>query len=294
MSALYILPFDHRGSFQKMLFAEAKELSEDQKNIIRDYKRIIFDSMLLIGKTRGYSDLAILVDEEYGAKIHEDCATMGIRHILTTEKSGQKIFDFEYPDWKQHLNKIKPTYAKALIRVIVTDDNSLQNTRLKELQDFCMSQGMGFLIEPLIEPNEADLVASGGDKKRFDRELRPQRFAEAVKEMHSAGITPDVWKIEGTETREAMEVCSNAVFSGARAGVQIVILGRGETQDRVDEWLKASATVKGVNGFAIGRTVFGEPISLLHQGKLSRDQAIEKIAQNYQHGIKVFEEARRT
>lgn len=293
MPYLFILPFDHRGSFQKLIFGDQWKAASEQKEVIKKYKHVIFEAMKKIGSKRGNQDLGILVDEEYGADIHAECEKLGIRHILTTEKSGQKIFDFEYPDWKEHLKRIKPTYAKALIRVITHEDHSVQNSRLKELNDFCLNQNMGFLIEPLIEPNETDLAACGGDKKRFDRELRARRFAEAVAEMHAAGVKPDVWKIEGTETKEAMDVCSTATFSGGKPNVQIVILGRGETQEKVDQWLRAGAKSNGVNGFAIGRTVFGDVISKLHKGELTEQQAIDEIAKNYEHGIEVFLEAKK-
>lgn len=275
-----------------MLFPGAESLNDEQKGTIRKYKRVIFESIKLIGAKRGYDDLAILVDEEYGADIHRECKQLGIRNLVTMEKSGQKVFDFQYSDWKKHLLDLHPTFAKALIRVVMGDDNTLQNARLKELGDFCAANGIGFLIEPLIEPSEADLAQVGGDKKRFDAELRPQRFAEAVREMHAAGVQPDVWKIEGTETKEAMDVCSAAAFQGGKPGVQIVILGRGETQPKVDHWLTVGAKSHGVTGFAVGRTVFGEVIVQLHAGSLTAEQASQKIAENYQHCIDVFEHAK--
>ncbi len=288
MPHLFILPFDHRGSFHKILFPDVKELTAEQKNIVRQRKRTIFEAMKKIGAKRGYQDLGVLVDEEYGADIHTECKKLGIRNILTIEKSGQKVFDFEYADWKDHLMSIKPSFAKALIRWVSGEDHSLQNSRLKELGDFCAKEGIGYLIEPLIEPNEEDLKICGGDKKRFDRELRVKRFAVAVEEMHDAGIKPEVWKIEGTETEEDMKACSEAVMNGGKSGVQIVILGRGATQEEVDRWLRAGAKTKGVNGFAIGRTVFADPITALHQEKISEQEAIDTIAKNYEHGIDVY------
>lgn len=292
MTPLYILPFDHRGSFHKMLFPGVVELSVEQHDLVRHYKQVIFEAMKRIGEKRGYAELAVLVDEQYGAGIHRECKELGIRNLLTVEKSGQKIFEFEYPDWKEHLLEFKPSFAKALVRVVMGEDHAVQNARLKELGDFCAEQQMGFLIEPLIEPSEADLTAVNGDKKRFDTELRPRRFAEAVAEMHAAGVKPDVWKIEGTETREAMDICSGAVLNGGKPNVQIIILGRGATMDQVDHWLGAGAKSKGVNGFAVGRTVFSEAIELLHQEKISETQAIELIAKNYEHCREVFEKAK--
>ncbi|MDP2691104.1 MAG: DUF2090 domain-containing protein [bacterium] len=291
MASLYILPFDHRGSFHKMLFPDSPELSDDQHATIKDYKHVIYEAMKLVGEKRGYGDLAILVDEQYGTDIHADCETQGIRHLLTTEKSGEAVFTFEYEDWKEHILRIKPTYAKALIRVMMGEDNSVQNARLKELGDFCTEQGIGFLIEPLVQPSAGDLESVEGNKDRFDGEIRPRRFAQAVAEMHASGVTPDVWKIEGTETKEGMDICSEAAFNGGKEDVQIVILGRGATQEKVDHWLVAGAKSKGVTGFAVGRTIFSDAIEKLHRGELSRKEASREIANHYEHCIEVFEKA---
>ena len=291
--SLYVLPFDHRGSFHKMLFPGVTELSDEQHEIIKQRKRTIFNAVKLVGAKRGYRDLAILGDEQYSSEIHRDAKAMGITTILTTEKSGQDVFDFEYPDWKEHILAIRPKYAKALVRVKMGDDNTIQNQRLQQLGQFCEEQGIGFLIEPLIQPSDGDLESVENNKERFDAEIRPQRFAQSVQEFHAAGVRPDVWKIEGTETREGMDICSEAAFNGGKPTVQIVILGRGATQEKVDHWLTVGAKSKGVSGFAVGRTLFADPIEKLHRGEISEEEATRLVANGYEHCIEVFEGAKK-
>ncbi|MDF2379108.1 MAG: DUF2090 domain-containing protein [Candidatus Gracilibacteria bacterium] len=289
--ALYVLPFDHRGSFHRMLFPGVTELTQEQHQIIKDRKQTIFNAAKMIGEKRGFENIAILGDEQYCTEIHQQAKELGITTILTTEKSGQEIYDFEYENWQEHILKIAPDYCKALTRVVTGKDYSLQNERLKMLGDFCTENNIGFLIEPLIQPNDEDLASVDGDKERFDAEVRPTRFAEAVAEMHAAGVKPDVWKIEGTESKEGMDICSNAAYSGGKENVQIVILGRGATQEKVDYWLHQGAHSKGVTGFAVGRTIFAEPIEQLHKGEISEEEATQKVADGYDHCIEVFEAA---
>jgi 5-dehydro-2-deoxygluconokinase len=136
-------------------------------------------------------------------------------------------------------------------------------------------------------------MEAGGNRKQFDAELRPERFAQAVKEMHSAGVFPDVWKIEGTETKQAMDVCSAAVFEGGSQDVQIVILGRGESMEKVEHWLTVGAQSKGVTGFAVGRTIFAEALLNMKNGQYSQQQAAQEIAERYEYFINVFENAKR-
>ena len=114
---LYILPFDHRASFAQMFGFFEKE-SLEEASIIADYKHIIFEGFLLaleMGVPK--ESAAILVDEQYGAKIQEEARSLGITRILTTEKSGQDEFDFEYGhDFRYHIEKFKPDYVKVLVR----------------------------------------------------------------------------------------------------------------------------------------------------------------------------------
>ncbi len=292
MRSLYMLPFDHRGSFQKMILGHRDPLSNAEREILIHFKGIIFAGFKLVAEKRGIEDLGILVDEEFGEEIHREARRIGVRNALSIERSGQPEFDFEYEDWKDHIRNIQPYYAKALVRVVGGSDNSVQNQRLAELARFCADEGYHFLLEPLIFPSDADLKSVGGDKKRFDQELRPRRFAEAVAEFHSAGVHPDVWKIEGTDTKAAMDICSDAVFDGGKPNTEIIILGRGESAEKVADWLKAGAQSRGVTGFAVGRTIFADALKDRHDEKITDEQAAEEIARLYEHFIDIYESAR--
>lgn len=292
MDALYILPFDHRGSFKKMLLGHGDPITDEERAVLEHNKHVIFAGFKKTVEKMGPEKLGILVDEEFGKDIHQEARALGVRNCLSMEESGGDIFDFEYDDWQDHILEIRPTYAKALIRVKKGEDYSLQNARLKELGDFCANNNIGFLLEPLVQPTDADLEAVDGDRQRFDAEMRPQLFAEAVAELHAAGVYPDVWKIEGTETKEDMDICSEAVFNGGKPEVQIVVLGRGASMEKVDHWLTCGAQSKGVTGFAVGRTIFADALQKLKAGEYTQEQATAQIATNYEHCIEVFEQAK--
>lgn len=275
-----------------MILGHKNPLTDAEKDVLIHYKKIIFKGFLKVAAVRGVENLGILVDEDFGKDIHLEARQKGIRNALSTEKSGQQIYAFEYDDWKEHLRNIRPTYAKALVRWVAGEDHLVQNQRLRELSDFCKQEGFQFLLEPLVFPTAEELESVGGDKKRFDMEVRPRRFADAVAEFHAAGITPDVWKIEGTETKEAMDICSKAVFSGGKPNPEIIILGRGESAAKVDDWLRAGAKSRGVTGFAVGRTIFADALKKLHDGVFSEEAAETEIADWYEHFISVFETAK--
>jgi 5-dehydro-2-deoxygluconokinase len=103
-----------------------------------------------------------------------------------------------------------------------------------------------------------------------------------MKEIHNAGIEPDIWKVEGIETAEDCRKVSALARSGAdREDVGIIVLGRGEGAEKVKAWLTVAAQVPGLIGFAVGRTVFWEPVVAFKEGKITRAEAVARIADSF-------------
>jgi 5-dehydro-2-deoxygluconokinase len=76
-----------------------------------------------------------------------------------------------------------------------------------------------------------------------------------------------------------------------REGVTSVLLGRGASDEKVDQWLQVAAPVEGFIGFAIGRSIWWDALKgFLEQG-LERRAASEQVADNYLRFIKVYDDA---
>jgi len=203
---LYILPFDHRGSFQTKMFGWKGTLTPEQTAEIAATKGVIYDAFKAALADGVPQDKAgILVDEQFGSAILEDAARHGYSTSCPAEKSGQDEFDFEYgEDFGKHLEATNPTFCKVLVRYNpgdAADLNSRQAARLKRLSDYLHSHGKLFMFELLVPPTSAQLEGLGGDKKRFDTELRPKLMIQSIHELQDAGIEADVWKIEGLDRR---------------------------------------------------------------------------------------------
>jgi myo-inositol catabolism protein IolC len=295
--ALYILPFDHRGSFQKRMFGWNSPLNEAQTAAIAAAKRIIYDGFIAALSAGVPKEKAgILVDEQFGAAILRDAAAEGIVTACPAEKSGQDEFDFEYSeDFAHHIEDFDPSFCKVLVRYNPEGDRALnrrQAARLKSLSDFLVAESRSRLMFELLVPAEkAQLDKLKGDKRAYDRELRPQLMVGAIEELQAAGVEPDVWKIEGLERREDCERIVAAARAGARARVRCIILGRGEDDAKVREWLATAAGVAGFIGFAVGRTVFWDPVADWRAKKVTREAAVGEIARRYREFVEVFEAA---
>ena len=131
----------------------------------------------------------------------------------------------------------------------------------------------------------------GGEVERYDAELRPGLMVSAIAELQDAGVEPQVWKIEGLERREDCEMIVAQCRAGGRDQVVCVVLGRGAERAKVESWLTSGAGVDGYVGFAIGRSIWGDPLAGFLGGSVSRDQASEQIAANYLHFLDTYETA---
>jgi myo-inositol catabolism protein IolC len=295
---LYILPFDHRGSFETKMFGWEGPLTPEQTAQIAAAKRVIYDGFTAavaagVPKARA----GLLVDEQFGAAILRDAATHGYSIACPAEKSGQEEFDFEYgEDFAEHIEAFHPTFCKVLVRYNPEGDQALnrrQSTRLRRLSGYLHDKSRSrFMFELLVPAETAQLERVKGDKKAYDLELRPGLMVQAIQQLQDAQVEPDVWKIEGLDRREDCKQIVAAARRGGRAKVGCIILGRGEDDRKVREWLTTAAGVPGFIGFAVGRTDFWEPLVEWRAKKTTREAAVAEIARRYREFVDIFEKAR--
>ncbi|MFH1056880.1 MAG: DUF2090 domain-containing protein [Candidatus Micrarchaeota archaeon] len=291
---LLILPFDHRGSLlEKLLGVKGREPTHEEITRVKELKKIVYDGFKLsLEKGVPKEKTGILVDEQFGAEILGDAHANGITTACSVEKSGQDEFDFEYADWEMHVQRVNPTFAKVLVRLNPEGDGELnerQLRRLKTLNDFLKKTNRGFLFELLVPATQKQLQEAGGAKEAFDLKTRPALMVRAMRQIQDFGIEPDVWKLEGVDRKEDAEaLVGQAKAGGRKAG--IITLGRGENKEKVREWLTVGAKIRGIIGFAVGRTIFWDALKGFHAGSLSREQAVEMVAENYKEFVDLWQE----
>ena len=210
---LYILAFDHRGSFQKKMFGIEGDPTDEQTDQIADAKHLIFEGLLKASEQGAEPDVTgCLVDEQFGApkRIPEQAKERGLILAMPVEKSGQDEFDFDYgEEFGEHIERFDPAFSKVLVRFNPDGDpgmNERQTKRLRRLSDWLHEHDRKFLFELLVPAEPAQLEAVGGDTDRFDAELRPELMRRTIVELQDAGVEADIWKIEGIETQEDCEL----------------------------------------------------------------------------------------
>ena len=172
MHPLYILPFDHRSSFLRIIDSSASP-SEEELLLARKCKLIIYEGFkkaVALGIPK--KDVAILVDEWLGNEVLVQANADGIATCFPLEKSSQQEFVHEYASWQDKLEEVNPTYAKVLIRYNPANKevNQRQQRQLAAISTFLASSSIKFLLELLVPPT------SEQKNEEYDTQLRPPTY----------------------------------------------------------------------------------------------------------------------
>ncbi len=123
---------------------------------------------------------------------------------------------------------------------------------------------------------------------------------QVIYDGFKAAITAGVPKVKAgilVDEQFGGAILRDAAANGRRDGrdkVGCIILGRGEDDKKVREWLTTAAGVKGFIGFAVGRTDFLEPLLNLLARKTPREAAVTEIGRRYREFVSIFEKAQRS
>ncbi len=290
---LYLMAFDHRGSFEQGLFGASPPVSPEVRAGITNAKEIIFEAHVhALAAGMPARACGILVDEEFGAGVARQAQAEGVPLAMPVERSGQDEFDFEYgADFGEHIETFDPTFAKVLVRYNPGGDaelNRRQTERLATLSRWLRERNRKFLFELLVPATAAQLDRFDGHQRDYDRQLRPRLVVETIRALQAADVEPDIWKIEGLdERRDCVAVVAQA-RAGGRDGVPCIVLGRGADEPQVIEWIKIAAAVPGFDGFAVGRTLWQHPLQDFLAGKADRAAAVDRIAARYRDVIDAY------
>ncbi len=286
---LYVLAFDHRGSFEKMV-GDVDRVPSAKTLIWEGFQKAVE-----LGAPKGAS--GVLVDAQYGPSVAREAKAGGYKLAMPVEKSGQTEFDFEYGDaFGERIEEYDPDFTKVLVRYNPDGDSAMnerQVEKLRRLSEWLHEHHRKYLFELLVPAEPAQLEQVGGDADRYDSYVRPELMMRAIHELQDGGVEADIWKIEGIDDRDACDRIAKLVRREGRDRVSCVVLGRGASDAKVDEWLRAGSGVEGYIGFAIGRSIFGGPVKAYASDPdgFDREAAVEKIAQNYLRFIEVYEGA---
>jgi myo-inositol catabolism protein IolC len=283
---LLIMAMDHRESFGRTLFGVRDDKPDGaQRDAMEAAKRLIYAGLVSAVSQLPCGRGGVLVDERYGTPVIEAAHSDGVVLAVPVEHSGREWFELEWgQDWRQHVAATRPDFAKVLVRdnpAFPRETRDRQLSSLRQVSDGLAEVGVPLLYELLVPATDSQLAAAGGQADAYDRDIRPGLVVQVIADNQAAGVEPSIWKVEGLETADAARAVVAQIRADGREHVDAIVLGRDAPAERLDRWLAVAAPVDGFVGFAIGRSIWEEPIASHNQGTTSEDETIARIASRY-------------
>ncbi len=282
---LFSLAIDHRNSLVTSFFGITGVPTDDQQAACCQAKKLVYDGLCqAMGIGLPVGTPAILVDEQYGSSVIDTARRDDVAVIVPFEVSGQRELAFSYGNdgTAAALQRLQPNFAKLLVRYHPDGDlqsNARQRARMRQFAQWCQDAGIPWMLELLVPPLDAHTP--------WNVAARCEATVRAINELNSDGIVPNLWKLEGMDTTEQFQLVAHA----CRASDGCLVLGRGADHAAVEQWLRLAAPVTGFTGFAVGRTIWWEPLRDFFRGAASERAATHRIAHTYLRLVALYRDA---
>jgi myo-inositol catabolism protein IolC len=295
---LLILAVDHRASLERDLYGLTAPPTPAQAARISADKLLVYQALLdAAGQLPAGVQPGILIDEQYGASVAELATrTAGAVSLsMPLEASGQDWFEFAYgPHWQQHAGFFAAEHAKVLVR----DNPGLdparrdqQAGRLAQISAWAAAAGRSLIVELLVPATRADQDATGGSADHYDDELRPRHTVAVMQYLQDRGVDPAIWKVEGLDRHDDAVAVAAAASRGGRQA-RCIVLDRHAPHDELEHWLQVAAPVPGWTGFAIGRSIWQDPLHARLHHLCTTGEARRRIANTYLNYARYYLRAR--
>jgi 5-dehydro-2-deoxygluconokinase len=265
-----MLASDHRWQWEEWCDANGVDRAR-----IAEAKALVVEAFLRARKTSPDAAAcgSLLLDDKYGSRAVQQARAAGVPVGSPVERAG--VFPLQWERDPFHAGADGNSFVKVLIRYRPEwpqADRDGQFEKLLQLQAWCRDAGIPLLVEIII-------MRAAEDERMFEHQGRPAMLTAVISDAYARGLVPDLWKIEGTASREAAVAIDAAIR--ARPEPRQVILGKGADATAIGAWFDAARGLPSMAGFAIGRSVFMEPASAYLKGETSSSEAAERIAKRY-------------
>ena len=294
---LLILAADHRGSLERDLYGLTAPATPPQAARISADKMLIYQALLdTVPQLPAPAQPGILIDEQYGASVAELAtnAAGAVSLAMPVEASGEQWFQYAYDDWRAHAALFATSHAKVLIRDnpgLEPGQRAAQAERLAGVSDWAAANDRALLVELLVPASAADLAAAGGTAARYDATLRPEHTVQVIEYLQDHGVGPAWWGMEGLNHHDDAVAIAAVAKRGGR-DADCIVLGRDASQDQLDHWLQVAAPIPGFTGFAVGRSIWWDPLHAHLRHRSTAAWTRLRIATAYLDFVRYFLDAR--
>lgn len=262
---LMALACDHRVQFEQM----ADEIGAPRERIGAFKRLAVRAAAVVAGGRPGYG---MLLDEKYGREALFDAAGHGFSWIgRPVELPGSRPLRFEFSqDMGSQLVEWPLAHTVKCLAFYHPDDpeplKAQQRDKLLALFDAARKVGRELLVEIIAGKHGS---------------LEEDTLARALGELYALGIRPDWWKLEPQTSAAAWRKVEAVIEANDPWCRGIVLLGLEAPLDELEKAFAATADIRSVKGFAVGRSIFAEAARAWLSGTMSDEDAVADMAQRF-------------
>ncbi len=290
---VYMVAFDHRRSLRRSLSAIGANTGPAH---LSELKQIVWQGLkTALPDVAEDADVAVLIDRG-NERIGREADSAGVRVALALEESGGDTLrpDAAAAVLRRELLALRGGFGKVLMRWHPCDPDTRKRRQLvalRDINDVISDSGAELLLELLIRPRPHDGLDESSSRLHTDGVLAGLQRA-AAEEILSSGISPALWKMEGhSNAQEAARL--DALVASARPDAGILILGGGSDIGRLRQAFSCRDGNEHYRGFAVGRSIWQEPILALCNREATQTEAEARIGDNFLAVVDAFESADR-
>ncbi len=153
------------------------------------------------------------------------------------------------------------------------DLQARQERELLRLQDASRTVGRELLVEIIAGKHGP---------------LADDTVARVIARLYAIGMRPDWWKLEGQPTAAAWAAVAGTIREHDPLCRGIMLLGLDAPLDVLGAQFRLAAACDLVRGFAVGRSIFGEPARAWLVGGLSDQEVVARMAERFRGLVDIW------
>ncbi|MBS9436387.1 5-dehydro-2-deoxygluconokinase [Photorhabdus noenieputensis] len=269
---LCVMAFDHRIQFielARQANASIKRISSLKQLLLRASREVATEAGLQ-GK------IGLLCDSTFGQDVLNEITGQGWWIGRPIELPGSRPLCLEHGnigsqliDWPlEHI-------VKCLVFFHPEDAHPLrleQERKIREIYAACCKSGHELLLEVILPAG----------MKHSD-----EFYIRALRRFYNLGVKPDWWKLPPLSS-ESWDNINYLIQQRDPYCRGVVILGLDASQEELEIGFNAVAGKSIVKGFAVGRTLFGQPSLKWLKNEIDDNRLIQKIKTNYHNLISLW------
>ncbi|MDQ3376295.1 MAG: 5-dehydro-2-deoxygluconokinase [Actinomycetota bacterium] len=261
---LRVLAVDHRWQLEEA----ADELGVDRGRL-RELKVLLGRAFRRVAERDAAA--GVLVDDIYGGEALEELTGSGAWISRAVEVAKSRPVEFVGgPNLAATLRAWPEEHVVKCNLYMHPDDDEktreIQEQSVLQLYDACLVNDRQLLLEVQASPE----TTYDGDS-----------VAELLRRFYEIGVRPEWWKIPPNPDPAVWGRIGDVVREHDPYCAGLLVLGQAMEEEKLAESFAAAASEPLCRGFAIGRSIYGEPGRRWLAGETADEELVSSVAERY-------------